>query len=166
MLFFIQLETRRVCLAGITQYPDQGWMQQQARNVTLKDWGFLAHSRYLLHDRDGKFCPLFRRTMQAGKVRPLKLPARSPNLNAFAERWVRSVKDECLSRLIFFGEHSLRRTLTEYVAHYHGERNHQGKGNKLLFPLPRVGPARRQPGAIQCKERLGGLLKYYEGRAA
>ena len=96
VLFFIQLETRRVCPAGITPYPDQEWMEQQARNVTIKDWGFLATSRYLLHDRDGK-------------VKPLKLPPRSPNLNAFAERWVRSVKEEYLSRLIFFGEHSLRR---------------------------------------------------------
>ena len=83
VLFFIQLETRRVCLAGITPYPDQEWMEQQARNVTMKDWGFLATSRYLLHDRDGKFCPVFREVMQAGKVKPLKLPARSPNLNAY-----------------------------------------------------------------------------------
>ena len=83
----------------------------------MKDWGFLATSRYLLHDRDGKFCSAFREVMQAGKVKPLKLPARSPNLNAFAKRWVRSVKEACLSRLIFFGEHSLRRALTEYVDH-------------------------------------------------
>ena len=83
VLFFIQLETRRVCLAGITPYPDQQWMEQQARNVTMKDWGFLTHSRYLLHDRDGKFCPVFREVIQAGKVKPLKLPARSPNLNAY-----------------------------------------------------------------------------------
>jgi transposase InsO family protein len=166
VLFFIQLETRRVCLAGITPYPDQQWMEQQARNVTMKDWGFLAHSRYLLHDRDGKFCPVFREVIQAGKVKPLKLPARSPNLNAFAERWVRSVKEECLSRLIFFGEHSLRRALTEYIDHFHRERNHQGKGNKLLFPAPR-GPVQRcRRGTVQCKERLGGLLRYYEARAA
>ena len=91
VLFFIQLETRRICLAGLTRDPDQEWMEQQARNITMKDWGFLAHSRYLLHDRDGKFCPVFREVIQAGKVKPLKLPARSPNLNAFAERWVRSV---------------------------------------------------------------------------
>ena len=166
VLFFIQLETRRVCLAGITPYPDQQWMEQQARNVTMKDWGFLAHSRYLLHDRDGKFCPVFREVIQAGKVKPLKLPARSPNLNAFAERWVRSVKEECLSRLIFFGEHSLRRALTEYIDHFHRERNHQGKGNKLLFPPP-CGPVQRcRRGTVQCKERLGGLLRYYEARAA
>src|SRR5215467_9143539 len=166
VLFFIQLETRRVCLAGITPYPDQQWMEQQARNVTMKDWGFLAHSRYLLHDRDGKFCPVFREVIQAGKVKPLKLPARSPNLNAFAERWVRSVKEECLSRLIFFREHSLRRALTEYIDHFHRERNHQGKGNKLLFPPP-CGPVQRcRRGTVQCKERLGGLLRYYEARAA
>ena len=104
--------------------------------------------------------------MQAGKVKPLKLPARSPNLNAFAELWVRSVKEECLSRLIFFGEQSLRRALTEYIDHFHGERNHQGKGNKLLFPAAR-GPVQGcRRGTVQCKERLGGLLRYYEARAA
>jgi hypothetical protein len=103
---------------------------------------FLAHSRYLLHDGDGKFCPVFREVIQAGKVKPLKLPALSPNLNGFAERWVRSVKEECVSRLIFFGEHSLRRALTEYIDHFHRERNHQGKGNKRLFPAPR-GPLQR-----------------------
>ena len=69
-----------------------------------KNWGFLAYKRYLLHDGDGKFCPVLREVIQAGKVKPLKLPARCPNLNAFAERWVRSVKEDCLSRLIFFGE--------------------------------------------------------------
>ena len=83
--------------------------------MTMKALGFLAHSRYLLHDRDGKFCAVFREVIQARKVRPLRLPARSPNLNAFAERWVRSVKEECLSRLIFFGENSLRRALTQYI---------------------------------------------------
>ena len=103
--------------------------------------------------------------MQAGKVKPLKLPARSPNLNAFAERWVRSVKEECLSRVIFFGEQSLRRALTEYIDHFHRERNHQGKGNKLLIPEPR-GPVDCRRGTVECKERLGGLLRYYEARAA
>ena len=89
------------------------------------------------------------------------LPARSPNLNAFAERWVRSVKEECLSRLIFFGEQSLRRALTEYIEHFHRERNHQGKGNKLLFPEPR-GQVEGCRGTVECKKRLGGLLRYYE----
>ena len=91
------------------------------------------------------------------------LPARSPNLNAYAERWVRSVKEECLSKVILFGERSLRRALSEYVEHFHVERNHQGKGNVLLFPrdtdIRRVGP-------VQCRERLGGLLRYYHHQAA
>lgn len=91
-----------------------------------------------------------------GGVKTIPLPARSPNLNAFAERWVRSVKRECLSKLILFGPGPLARVLTEFCAHYHGERNHQGKGNKLLFP---------EAGDVQSRQRLGGLLKYY-GRAA
>ena len=96
-------------------------------------------------------------------VKPLALPARSPNLNAYAERWVRSVKDECLSRIILFGERSLRRALSEYVKHYHAERNHQGKGNVLLFPQD---ANIRHAQTMQCRERLGGLLRYYHQEAA
>jgi transposase InsO family protein len=92
------------------------------------------------------------------------LPPRSPNLNAYAERWVRSVKEECLSRVILFGEASLRHALTQYIEHYHHERNHQGKGNGLLFPV--VSPGTTRQGPVQCRERLGGLLKYYECEAA
>src|SRR5262249_31122502 len=90
---------------------------------------------------------------------PLVLPARSPNLNAYAERWVRSVKEECLSKVVLFGERSLRRALSDYVEHYHAERNHQGKGNVLLFPR---GTNVSRDGSIQCRERLGGLLRYYQ----
>ena len=97
-------------------------------------------------------------------VKTLPLPARSPNLNAFAERWVRSVKEECLSKLIMFGEGPLSRALAEFSIHYHGERNHQGKGNKLLFPEAGVQAAQRSHG-VECHHRLGGLLKYYR-RAA
>ena len=86
------------------------------------------------------------------------LPARSPNLNAHAERWVKSVKEECLSKLILFGENSLRRVVSEYLAHYHGERPHQGKGNVLLFPSE---TQPEQAEGVICKERLGGLLRYY-----
>ena len=165
VLFFIQLESRRVCLAGITPHPDQQWMEQMGRNVTMQKWGFLANSRYLLHDRDSKFCMSFRQLIEAGRVKTMPLPARSPNLNAYAERWVRSVKQECLSKLILFGERPLRRALQQYVAHYHEERNHQGKQNRLLFPLPNRG-ASGDNGIVRCKERLGGLLKYYEREAA
>ena len=100
VLFFIHLESRRVCLAGVTRYPDEEWMEQMARNVTMEEWGFLSHRRYLLHDRDSKFCSSFRQLVESGGVHALALPARSPNLNSYAERWVRSVKEECLSRLI------------------------------------------------------------------
>src|SRR5664280_1026637 len=96
VLFFIQVESRRVCLAGITPHPDQQWMEQMARNVTMEDAGFLIHRRYLLHDRDRKYCPSFRQLIEAGRVKTMPLPARSPNLNTYAERWVRSVKQECL----------------------------------------------------------------------
>jgi len=103
--------------------------------------------------------------IHAGGVKTLALPPRSPNLNAYAERWVRSVKEECLSKLILCGEGSLRRTLHHYEAHYHEERNHQGKENLLLFPL-RNQPVNRKPGKVRYRERLGGLLKYYEREAA
>ena len=134
VLFFIHLESRRISVAGITRHPDEAWMQQMARNATDENWGYIAQRRYALHDRDTKFCASFRTTLAAGGIRPIQLPARSPNLNAFAERWVRSVKQECLSKLILFGEASLRRALAEFVEHFHTERNHQGKGNVLLFP--------------------------------
>jgi len=164
VLFFIHLETRHVKLAGFTPYPDQEWMEQQARNMTMEEWGCLRGCRYLLHDRDAKFCQSFRALIKTGSVNPLRLPARSPNLNSYAERWVRSVKEECLSRLILFGESSLRRALQQYIVHYHEERNHQGKDNRILFPSRPE--ARRNMGAVRCRERLGGLLKYYEREAA
>jgi putative transposase len=165
VLFFIHLGSRRVSLAGMTQYPDQEWMEQQARNATMEEWGFLRDCRYLLHDRDTKFCRSFRELIESGSVETIRLPARSPNLNSYAERWVRSVKEECLSKLILFGEGSLRRALQQYVAHYHEERNHQGKENRILFPK-QTEARRKKEGAARCRERLGGLLKYYEREAA
>jgi transposase InsO family protein len=127
-----------------------------ARNAVDDTSGALAQCRYVLHDRDANFCVAFKDVLASEGIQRLRLPARSPNLNAFAERWVGSVKDECLSRLILFGGHSLQRALAEFIAHYHSERNHQGKGN-VLFPSPT--PA--TPSRIRCRERLGGLLRYY-----
>src|SRR6266478_7454642 len=163
VLFFIHLESRRVDIAGITVHPNEPWMKQIARNVTMDDCGALRDCRYLLHDRDTKFTRSFRAIIVSGRVEPLALPARSPNLNAYAERWVRSVKDECLSKVILFGERSLRRALSDYLEHFHGERNHQAKGNVLLFP--RVNDRQRE-GPVRCRERLGGLLRYYHQEAA
>lgn len=163
VLFFLHLESRRVSVAGITRHPDQEWMEQIARSATQETWGYLHSCRYVLRDRDTKFCASFRSVLAAG-VKTISLPARSPNLNAFAERWVRSAKEECLSKLVLFGERPLSRTLAEFSAHYHGERNHQGKDNKLLFPEPDDEPQPRGH-TVECRQRLGGLLKYYS-RAA
>jgi putative transposase len=165
VLFFIHLESLKVCLAGMTPHPDEEWMKQMTRNATLEQWGFLANCRYLLPDRDGKFCPAFDQIIESGNVKPIPLPARSPNLNSFSERWVKSVKEECLSKLILFGESSLRRALQAYGLHYHEERNHQGKENHLLFPR-QAQPVGSDQGSVQCQERLGGLLKYYYREAA
>ncbi|HEY6371917.1 MAG TPA: integrase core domain-containing protein, partial [Candidatus Sulfotelmatobacter sp.] len=165
VLFFIELESRRVWIGGITRHPDACWMQQVARNATMQETGYLKSCRYLLHDRDEKFCAEFRDTLAAGGVSCVALPARSPNLNCYAERWVRSVKTECLSQLILFGESSLRRALTNFCEYYHAERNHQGKHNTLLFPRPGP-PGSVGRGMVRCQERLGGLLKYYHREAA
>ena len=162
VLFFMHVATREY-IAGLTPHPDEEWMTQIARNVTMADDGFLSSSRYLLHDRDRKFCPAFVRTNESVGVKSVKLPARSPNLNSYAEHWVKSVKDECLSKLILFGEASLRRALAQYQRHHHEERPHQGRGNVILFPTSEESA---DDGTIQCRERLGGLLKYYHCRSA
>jgi putative transposase len=164
VLFFIHVESRRVDIAGITVHPNEPWMKQIARNVTMEEHGILRDCRYLLHDRDTKYTQSFRAIVASGRVEPLALPARSPNLNAYAERWVRSVKEECLSKVILFGERSLRRSLAEYVEHYHAERNHQGKDNVLLFPRDTRIQCDQQ--TVRCRERLGGLLRYYHQEAA
>ena len=163
VLFFIHLESRKVDIAGITVHPNEQWMQQMARNATMEGCGTLRDCRYLLHDRDTKYTISFRAIIESGQVKTLPLPARSPNLNAYAERWVRSVKEECLSKIILFGQCSLRRALSEYVAHYHAERNHQGKSNVLL--VCRATETRRAE-PVQCRERLGGILNYYHQEAA
>jgi transposase InsO family protein len=164
VLFFIRLGTREVHIAGVTPHPNARWMIQIARNVTMADWGFLKPGQYLIHDRDGKFCPAFQHIIDESGMKRVPLPPRSPDLNAYAERWVRSVKEEALSQLILFGERALRHALTEYVAHYHEERPHQGKGNVVLMPSPRYRTEREGP--IRRRERLGGLLKYYNREAA
>ena len=164
VLFFLHLGSREIHVAGITPHPNEAWMVQVARNVTMEEWGFLAPGQYLIHDRDTKFCAAFQHLIDDAGVERVVLPPRSPNLNAYAERWIRSVKEECLSRVILFGEASLCPVLNEYVDHYHQERNHQGKGNVRLFPLP--SPAGEDDGPMQCRERLGGLLKYYAREAA
>jgi putative transposase len=143
--------------------PDAAWMSQVSRNVTDASDGFLTGKRYLIHDRDPFFSSAFRETLASAGVETVKLPPRSPNLNAYAERFVRSVKKSCLDRLILVGERSLRRSVHEFVEHYHLERNHQGLGNRLILPVVAPTP---DHGRIVWRERLGGLLNYYHRSAA
>jgi len=164
VLFFIELGSRRVHLAGVTLHPNAQWMMQVARNVTMEGWGCLQSGQYLIHDRDTKFCAAFKQILDDAGINRVPLPPRCPQLNAFAERFVRSIKEEALSRFILFGESALRHVLNEYMAHYHEERPHQGKGNVILSPFSR--PEQDREGMIRCHERLGGLLKYYDRDAA
>jgi transposase InsO family protein len=160
VLFFIKLDTREVHIAGVTANPNEQWMMQVARHLTMEEWGILKPGQYLIHDRDQKFCPAYNQLLDDAGVKRLPLPPRSPNLNAIAERFVRSVKEEALSRFILFGEKSLRYVLNEYLAHYHAERCHQGLGN--VIPLPVNQAANDREGPIECHERLGGALKFYK----
>jgi putative transposase len=138
-------------------------MLQVSRNVTDPEDGFLCRKRYLLMDRDAKFSEAFRITLKTSGVEPVRLPPRSPNLSPHIERFMRSLKEECLERIIFFGEKSLQSATIRFLDHYHAERTHQGIGNRLITPEPEVG---RATGEIACRERLGGTLRYYYRKAA
>ena len=132
--FAISLAGRLGAVLGITTRPDETWMLQMGRNLVDCDSGLLRGKRYLIIDRDSKFTAQFRRLIIDSGAQVIRLPPRSPNLNAYAERFVRSIKSECLDRMIFVGQGSLRRAVTQYIEHYHAERNHQGLENRLVQP--------------------------------
>ena len=163
LLFAMRLATRQVCFLGCTPNPGGPWMAQMARNLTDAFDGFLrAPVRYVLVDRDTKFTAQFQAILTAAQVEPVLLPPKSPNCNAHLERFFRSLKEEALSRIIFFGEPALREAVIDFLIHYHGERAHQGLDHKILQSGPEAG---QQIGEIVCRERLG-LLKYYHRQAA
>jgi transposase InsO family protein len=162
VLFVVRLSTRKVNIVGIVPEPDGDWMKQVGRNLTDCVDGFLPGCRYLIHDRSTLFTKEFMSILESGGVKSVSLPPRPPNLNAFAERFVRSVKSECLERMILIGEGSLRRAAAQYCEHYHGERNQHGLGNKITEP----GFSSDAKGELPCRERLGGLLRYYYRDAA
>ena len=137
-------------------------MKQIARNLTDSIDGFLSGKRYLLMDRDTKYSEGFRGILDQANTRCVRLPPRSPNLSPNIERFMRSIKEECLSRMIFFGETSLRKAIAAYLTHYHQERNHQGLDNRIIKPGNEI---RKGHGQVNCRERLGGMLRYYH-RAA
>jgi putative transposase len=163
VLFFMELSTRKVEIAGIAPVADGLWMSQIARNLTDAEQGILLGKRYLIHDRDPLFTGEFLKTIADAGVESVKLPPRSPNLNCYAERFVRSIKESCLERMILFGEDALRTAIQNFVAHYHTERNHQGLANQLISPEPgHLGNS----GEVQRRQRLGGMLNYYYRAAA
>ena len=139
------------------------WMSQIARNLTDAEEGILTGKRYLIHDRDPLFTAEFLSMIADAGVESVKLPPRSPNLNAYAERFVRRIKESCLERMILFGEESLRSAIQNFVAHYHAERNHQGLANQLISP--EAGHL-DNAGEVQRRQRLGGMLNYYYRAAA
>lgn len=158
VLFFIELSTRRVKVAGIGAQSNGLWMSQIGRNLSDPVDGVFAGKRYLIHDRDPLFTAEFVNMLAQAGIQSVKLPPRSPNLNAHAERFVRTIKESCLDRLILFGEGSLRKAIREFVAHYQVERNHQGLGNQLIAPETSLSECQ---GPIQRCQRLGGMLNYY-----
>jgi putative transposase len=163
VLFFIELSTRKVEIAGIAAVANGLWMSQIGRNLTDVVDGILNGKRYLIHDRDPLFTTAFLEMVAEVGVESVKLPPRSPNLNAHAERFVRSIKESCLERMILFGEESLRTAISNFVAHDHTQRNHQGLANRLISP--ETGHLTNS-GLVQRRQRLGGMLNYYYRSAA
>ncbi len=161
VLFVIDRPTRRVEIAGICPTPTGAWVEQVGRNLVDELDGFLRGKTHLIHDRDPLFTKAFRSILSSGGVESVRLPPKSPNLNAYAERFVLSIKSECLDRMVLLGEAHLRRAIDEFIAHYHLERPHQGLENSLIDGVPEpVG------GNVGRRERLGGLLNSYHRQAA
>ena len=141
-------------------------MEQVARNLTMVGVGFLDGCKYALFDRDTKFCASFLALLRSAGVEPITLTVRTPDLNSYAERWVLTAKSECLSKLILIGEQSLRNALNQFVEYFHEERNHQGLDNVIPFPKKHLEEREGRSGAIQRRDRLGGLSKYYYREAS
>jgi putative transposase len=162
VLFFIELGTRRVHLAGCTAHPTGAWVTQQARHLSWQLQDGEVTARYLIHDRDSKFTPDFDTVFRSEGVEVVRTPHRAPTANAIAERWVGSVRRECLDHLLIVSEGHLHRVLTAYVAHYNEARPHQGLGQQT--PVPRDRAAGE--GVVRRRDRLGGLLREYYREAA
>jgi putative transposase len=156
-LFVIDLGSRKVQIVGSTPHPDEAFVLQRARAATHADDGCLRNARFLICDRDTKWSLAVRQALAAAGIRLVQTPYAAPNCNAYAERFVRSVKEGCLNRLVMLGEAHLRRTRVAFTEHSHRERNHQGLQDRLIMPMPAEPP--HSP--IRCRARLGGLLRYY-----
>jgi hypothetical protein len=163
VLFFIELSTRRVHLAGVSAHPHSAWITQQARNLAID--GRLEDVFFLIHDRDAKFCGPFDEVFRTEGFGVVRTPYRAPQANAFAERWVRTVRQECLDDVLVWGRGHLERVLRDYVHHYNAERPHRGLG--LDCPIRRPTPTPTGGGGtVERRDRLGGLIHEYFRRAA
>ncbi len=160
-VFAIDLASRRVHVLGSTPHPSDLFMDQFVRRATGADDGVLVGHRVLICDRDRKWSAVVRQRLGEAGIRVVLTPERAPNANAYAERFVRSIKEECLDRLIPFGDRHFRHVIAEFVEHYHRERNHQGLANRLIAGTP----VADRPGRVRRRLWLGGLLNFYE-RAA
>jgi putative transposase len=155
--FVVELQSRRVQLVGVTPSPDEAFVLQAVRQLTDGVDGVVRSRRVVVCDRDPKWSRSVVSFLEGEGVRVIRTPARAPNCNAYAERFVRSIKEECLDRLLVLGERHLRRAIGELVAHYHGERNHQGLGNELIQLMG----LSATPGPVRRRQRMGGMLNYY-----
>ena len=156
VLFVIDISTRKVNIAGIKVDPDSKWTDQIARNLVDCEDGFLKGKTYLIRDRDPRFLGKFDKILKSSGVKVVKTPKQSPNLNAYAERFVQTIKHECLNHLILTNEKQLQYVVEEFVKYYHHERPHEGLGGRCIDP-----PPQDHDGEIIQFERLGGLLKAY-----
>ena len=159
VLVAIDYSTRKVEIAGIIEQAHGTWMQQMARNLTDPFSGFLKNKRYVIRDRDPLYTDAFLKILKAGGIEAIKSMPMAPNFSPYIERFIRSIKSECLEKMLIFGEAHLRYIVQNYIEHYHFERPHQSLNNNIIDPPP------KGQGEIVCHERLGGLLKFYK-RAA
>jgi putative transposase len=164
--FFIHIGTRKVFFAGCTTHPNETWVVQQARNFALHLEEQSLPAKYLILDLDTKFTEQFRSTICSEGIRVIRVGPRKPNCNAFAERWVQSIKQECLDHFLVFGEEHFRYLVISYTQHYNEERPHQSLGNVPLSEVSEPTILKFPTGKVKCKERLGGLLKHYYRDAA
>ena len=167
MVFFvIVLKTRAVEIAGIGVNPDGEWMKQMARNLTDGVDGILRQGRFLIHDRDPLFTEAFKSILSERGVECVKIPAQSPNCNSYAERFVKTIRNEALNHFVFFGERHLRYVVKEFMAHYHRERFHQGLDGQLIERPASSAEQNGMKGRVVCRSRLGGMLNFYHREAA
>ena len=163
VFFFIELGTRRVHLAGITTHPNSDWVAQQARHFVWQIEGSETNFRFLLRDRDSKYSSVFDHLFESEGMHVIPTPLRAPNANAFAERWVRTVREECLDHLLILNEKHLHRVLLEFINYYETARPHQGLGQQTPIPCPEA----TGTGQIQTRKVLGGIINdYYRSQLA